>query len=144
MKMLILRYHTCTRVKERGGKVCFPPLLQKFGNFSPPVWRSFPPLIFPPYFNFLTIFPYITPPFGILKKVFPPSAEGGRNFFKIFPFFQIFSQKFNFPKASPQKKVKKIFPKEKFSPPIYSFEVIFLPPFMISSGGFFLPPEKFQ
>ena len=124
--------------------MCFPPLLQKFGNFPPPVWRSFPPLIFPPYFNFLTIFPYITPLFGILKKVFPPFAEGGRNFFKIFLFFQIFSRKFNFPKASPPKKVKKIFPKEKFSPPIYSFEVIFLPPFMISSGGFFLPPEKFQ
>ena len=130
---------------RKGGEKCvFPPSSKSLEIFPPLFGGLSPPLIFPPYFNFLTIFPYITPPFGILKKVFPPSAEGGRNFFKIFPFFQIFSQKFNFPKASPPKKVKKIFPKEKFSPPIYSFEVIFLPPFMISSGGFFLPPEKFQ
>ena len=128
----------------KGGKSVFSPPPPKVWKFFPPCLEVFPPSYFPPYFNFLTIFPYITPPFGILKKVFPPSAEGSRNFFKIFPFFQIFSQKFNFPKASPPKKVKKIFPKEKFSPPIYSFEVIFLPPFMISSGGFFLPPEKFQ
>ena len=132
----------------KGGKSVFSPPPPKVWKFFPPCLEVFPPLLFSPLFQFFDHFSLYYPPFWNIEKSFPPlrrrQPKFFRNFFKIFPFFQIFSQKFNFPKASPPKKVKKIFPKEKFSPPIYSFEVIFLPPFMISSGGFFLPPEKFQ
>ena len=49
--------HTCTRVKERGGKVSFPPLKKILENLSPPVRGLSPPLFFSPHFEFWAYFP---------------------------------------------------------------------------------------
>ena len=130
---------------RKGGEKCvFPPSSKSLEIFPPLFGGLSPPLIFPPYFNFLTIFPYITPPFGILKKVFPPSAEGGRNFFKIFPFFQIFSQKFNFPKASPQKKLKKFSPRKNFPPQFTVSKWFSYPHLWFHQEGFSSPLKNFN
>ena len=94
--------HTCTRVKERGGKVSFPPLKKFLENLSPPFRGLSYPLFSYPHFEFWAYFP---PQFEFWHQ--NPQGKhqnslkrGGEKF------------------SSPLKILEKIFPRGKLSPPI--------------------------
>ena len=96
----------------------------------------------------MTIFPYITPPFGILKKVFPPFAEGGRNFFKIFSkfshFFKFFHKNSIFLRLPPQKKLKKFSPRKNFPPQFTVSKWFSYPHLWFHQEGFSSPLKNFN
>ena len=102
LKIELEYIHTCTRVKERGGKVSFPPLKKILENLSPPVRGLSPPLFFSPHFEFWAYFP---PPVWVLasKSTRKTSKFTKKRGGKIF---------------LPPKNSWKIFPRGKFSPPV--------------------------
>ena len=129
----------------KGGKSVFSPPPPKVWKFFPPCLEVFPPLLFSPPISIFWPFFLILPPLLEYWKKFSPLRRRRpkffRNFFKIFPFFQIFSQKFNFP---PPKKLKKFSPRKNFPPQFTVSKWFSYPHLLFHQEGFSSPLKNFN